>query len=285
MVNTGKLDGKVAIITGSSRGIGQRTARLFAAEGAKVVCVARTLKEGDHFLEGSLETTVLEIQNAGGVALAVQADVSKEESCAELVEAARKAFGPVDILANNAAVAYYIPFNDLTLKRWTTSFAVNVHGPFMLIKQVLPDMVKRHRGAIINITSRSSVGPGRGPYKSPSIGDIAYGATKAAIERFTQGLAAELYEQGITVVSLSPSQTVATPGTIYNKLLTGYDDQRGEPVEMMPKAMLLLATAPLDKVTGRVVYSQAILKEFGWIKEGRGSGIEEGYPMSGYSKQ
>lgn len=279
----GKLDGKVAIVTGASRGIGKAVAQLFAAEGAKVVCAARTLGEGEHILEGSLNTTVSEIKEAGGIALAVQTDVSNEESCARLIETAKQQFGPVDVLVNNAALSYFIPIKDYPIKRWIRAFAVNVHGPFMLSQKVLPDMVERRRGAIVNVSSRAAIGPGHGPYTSSGTGGTMYGTTKAALERFTQGLAEEVYQYGISVTGISPSLVVPTPGTVYHKLVTGYDDPQGEPSEMMARAILLLATEPLDKVSGRVTYSQAILKEFSWIAEGKGTGIDR--PGSGYSQQ
>src|SRR4051812_31182365 len=106
---TGQLAGKVAIVTGASRGIGEAIARLFASEGASVVCGARTLSEGQHFLPGTLEHTVQEITGAGGKALAVKVDLSREEDCRLIVDEARKAFGRVDVLVNNAAVNWYIP--------------------------------------------------------------------------------------------------------------------------------------------------------------------------------
>ena len=279
----GKLDGKVAIVTGASRGIGKAVAKLYAAEGAKVVCAARTLGEGDHMLEGSLSTTVSEIQQAGGTALAVQTDVSDEESCARLVQTAKQQFGPVDMLVNDAALSYFIPIKDYSIRRWFRAFTVNVHGPFMLSQKVLPDMIERGSGAIVNVSSGAAIGPGRGPYTESGGGGTMYGATKAAIERFSQGLAEEVYQYGISVTCVSPSLVVPTPGTVYHKLVTGFDDPRGEPPEMMAKAILLLATEPLDKVTGRVTYSQAVLKEFGWISEGKGLGIDR--PGSGYSQQ
>jgi len=280
----GKLDGKVAIVTGASRGIGKAVAQLFAAEGAQVVCASRTLAEGDHkILEGSLSTTVSEIQKAGGTALVVQTDVSNEESCEQLVTAAKRQFGPVDVLVNDAALNYYIPIKDYPVRRWMRAFAVNLHGPFMLSQKVLPDMIERRSGAIVNISSTAAVGPGRGPYKSSGTGGTMYGTTKAALERFTQGLAEEVYQYGISVTCISPSQVVPTPGTVYFKIVSGMDDPRSEPPEMMAKAVLLLATEPPDKVTGRVTYSQTILKEFGWITEGRGTGIDR--PGSGYSQQ
>lgn len=102
----GKLDGKHIVVTGASRGIGQAIAELFASEGARVVCAARTLNEGDHMLEGSLARTVQIIKDAGGEAAGVTCDISEEDGCEHLLEAARAAYGPVDVLVNNAALNY-----------------------------------------------------------------------------------------------------------------------------------------------------------------------------------
>jgi len=272
----GKLTGKVAIVTGASRGIGQQIAELFASEGAKVVCAARTLNEGEHrMLEGSLSRTVENIRKAGGEAIAVTADVSSETECIALVEAARREYGTVDILVNNAALNYYLPTETYPTSRWMRCFAVNVHAPFMLAKEVMKDMGPRGTGAIVNISSGSAIGPGRGPYEDQEVrGGVMYGATKAALERFTQGLAQEVaHYGGISVTALSPSQVVPTPGTIHFKLVTGNDDPRGEPPMMMARAALLLASEPAAKINGRVTYSQQILKEFGWITEARGRGV------------
>ncbi|HYL58067.1 MAG TPA: SDR family NAD(P)-dependent oxidoreductase, partial [Candidatus Acidoferrales bacterium] len=251
----GKLQGKVAIVTGASRGIGKAISELFAKEGAKVVCSARTLKEGEHpLLEGSLETTVAAIRKSGGEATAVTCDVSSEADCEKLVAETHKLYGPVDVLVNNAALTYFIEVKDFPPKRWMRSFAVNVHGPFMMSHLVLKDMLARKSGAIVNISSGAAIGPGRGPYtnETPFRGGVCYGAEKAALERFTQGLASELYQSGISVTCVSPSQVVATPGVLFHKLVDRPDSPRAEPVELMARAALLLATEPLDKVTGRV---------------------------------
>ncbi len=280
----GKLDRKVVVVTGASRGIGADIARLFAAEGGRVVCAARTLREGDHPLEGSLEHTVGEIRKAGGEATAVAVDISEAAECERLLEAARKAYGPVDVLVNNAALTYFIPVQDYPVNKWLRSWAVNVHAPFILSKLVLPDMVPRRRGSIVNISSGSAIGPGRGPYPEPEryTGGTCYGAEKAALERFTQGLAREVYAHGISVTAVSPSQVVPTPGTVHHKLVRSMDDPRGEPAILMARAALLLATLPCEQITGRVTYSQEILKEHGWIAEAKGRGVDS--RGSGYSQ-
>jgi citronellol/citronellal dehydrogenase len=283
----GKLDGKTVVITGASRGIGAEIARVFGAEGGRVVCAARTMKEGEHQYEGSLETTVGDIRQAGGEATPVTVDISQPEECERLMQAAHDAYGPVDVMVNNAALTYFIPIKDYPLSRWMRSWAVNFHAPFLLSQLALQDMVPRKTGAIVNISSGAAIGPGRGPYSGPALlyrGSTCYGAEKAALERFSQGLAAEVYQDGVSVTCVSPSQVVPTAGTVHHKLVTGLDDPRGEHPELMAKAALLLATEPLDKVTGRVTYSQQILKEFGWIEKAQGTGVDAAMKGSGYSQ-
>ncbi|MBI5285656.1 MAG: SDR family NAD(P)-dependent oxidoreductase [Chloroflexi bacterium] len=281
----GKLDGKAVVVTGTSRGIGAEIARLFAAEGGKVVCAARTMKEGEHQFEGSLEKTVGDIRAAGGEATAVAVDISQVEECERLIAAARAAYGPIDVLVNNAALTYFFPVKDYPVNKWMRSWAVNFHAPFILSKLALEDMVARKSGAIVNVSSGAAIGPGRGPYTAdPLRGGTCYGSEKAALERFTQGLAAEVQEYGVSVTCFAPSLVVPTPGTVHHHLVRGLDDPRGEPTSIMAKAALLLATEPLEKVTGRVTYSQQILKEFGWIDDARGIGVDPQMKGSGYSQ-
>jgi citronellol/citronellal dehydrogenase len=261
----GKLQGKVAIVTGASRGIGEAIARLFAQEGASVTCGARTLTEGQHFLPGTLQHTVKEITDAGGRAIAVQVDLSKEEDCARIVAEARKAFGRVDVLVNNAAVNWYIPIKDFKVSHWRAMLAVDLTAPFLLAQTVIPEMIERRSGWIVNISSGASRGPGPGPYTTKGRGGTPYGTVKSGLERFTQGLAHELFEYGIAVNSLAPNKVVPTPGTLHHKLVESMDDPRGEPPDYMAKAALVLATADPQQLTGRIAYSQDLLKEAGML--------------------
>ncbi len=276
----GKLDGKVALVTGASRGIGKAIAQLFAEEGARVACVARTVEEGTHRLEGSLATTLADIEAAGGGATAIAADISEFDECRRVVETTRSTCGPIDLLVNNAALTYFIPVAQFPENRWMRSWAVNFQAPFFLSRLVLEDMLPRKSGAIVNISSGAAIGPGRGPYEQTMAGGTCYGAEKAALERFTQGLAAEVFADGVSVTCVSPSQIVPTPGAVHHNLVKEGDPQ-AEPARIMARATLLLATEPIEKVTGRVTYSQQILREFAWIEDGHGIGIDT--DGSGYS--
>ena len=208
------------------------------------------------------------------------------EDCERLFAETHELYGKVDVLVNNAALTYFIPVRDYPINRWMRSWAVNFHAPFLLSQLALEDMISAGSGSIVNISSGAAIGPGRGPYPNvpPNSGGTCYGAEKAALERFTQGLAQEVYGDGISVTCVSPSQVVPTPGTVFHNLVTGMDDPRGEHPELMAKAALLLATEPLDKVTGRVTYSQQILKEFGWVNEAKGTGVDQDRVGSGYSQ-
>ena len=213
-------------------------------------------------------------------------DVSEYEHCAAAVAEVRAALGPLDVLVNNAALTWFMPVSEFPVNRWLRSTAVNFHAPFYLSKLALEDMLPRRSGTIVNISSAAAIGPGRGPYGEDARrlrGGTLYGAEKAALERFTQGLAAEVFDAGISVTCVSPSLVVPTPGTLHHKLVRSMDDPAGEDPELMARAALLLATEPLERVTGRVTYSQEILREFGWTDEGRGVGIDR--PGSGYSRQ
>jgi NAD(P)-dependent dehydrogenase (short-subunit alcohol dehydrogenase family) len=261
----GQLENRVAIITGASRGIGKEIALLFGREGARVIAAARTEHEGDHQLPGGITETAAEINAAGGDATAVRCDVSDPEDIERLVDAAHETYGPVDVLVNNAALTYYTSIKDFPLRRWERMLQVDLTGPMLLCQAVIPDMIATGRGHIVNISSLAARHPEGPPYERAPHGGTTYGVVKAGIERFSTGLAHELFENNIAVNSLAPAGIVPSPGVLFHKLIQDENDPRAEPVEMMAKAALILATCDPKDLTGRITYSQPLLKKQGLL--------------------
>jgi citronellol/citronellal dehydrogenase len=262
----GECDGRVALVTGASRGIGAAIALRLAESGAAVAVTARTL-DPHPTLPGTLRDVVDAVEAAGGKAVAIPADLADADARASIVPEVESALGSVDILVNNAAAAFYAPTAELPLRRRRLLFELNVHAPVDLAQQVLPGMRERRRGWIVNVSSATSKHPS-GPPFDPGIKlgatSTLYGATKAALERVTTGLAAEVYDDGIAVNSLAPVAAVRTPGAEVHlgPLLDEHPDIL-EPVELIAEAALVLATCDPATVTGRVVYSRPFLKELG----------------------
>jgi NAD(P)-dependent dehydrogenase (short-subunit alcohol dehydrogenase family) len=253
----GTMDGRVAVVTGASRGIGEAIAKKLAAEGAAVAVTARTVEPGDSKFEGSITETVDAIRAAGGTAIAIAADLSKQEDRARLVEAAQKELGPIDVLVNNAAVTFFEPVAEFSERHFALMFEVQVRAPFELAQLVLPGMKARRKGWILNISSGAARHPQGPPYTGPRLGNgTVYGMCKAALERFTTGLAAEVFDDGIAVNALSPAGLVATPGVLHHHLVRPGREGDLEPVEVMAEAAYLLCTGDPTTDTGNVTYSR-----------------------------
>ncbi len=257
----GELNNRVALVTGASRGIGRAIACRFAAEGASVVVVASRM--GAHGkLQGTLEQTVETIQAAGGKAHAIVCDLSDADARSDLVARASEPFGELDIVVNNAASSkMQLPSLSSTSDR-SWMFDMNVNAPIDLAQQVLPQMRARKEGWILNISSATAWTP-RVPYRdSPEAAHIcvAYGATKAALDRYTEGLAHEVYTDGVYINTMAPEAIVLTEGASYVRDIARKNPDMVEPVEMMAEAALALCSG---RHVGQVTYSRSIVHALG----------------------
>jgi NAD(P)-dependent dehydrogenase (short-subunit alcohol dehydrogenase family) len=255
---------RVALVTGGSRGIGAALAQRLAAEGAVVAVAARTAERHER-LAGSLADTVRGIAAAGGTAVAFAVDLADPASRGTLVERVQARLGPVDVLVNNAAAAYYLPFEAVNEKRYRIAFEVNVRAPFELAQHVLPGMRRRRRGWILNVSSATAAPPAGPPFGEfdKHGGALLYGTTKAALERMTAGLAAEAYDDGVAVNSLAPVAAVRTPGVEALGMLPEDRPELIEPMEVMVEAALALVTGDPRALTGRIATSRPLLGELG----------------------
>lgn len=258
----GILEGKVAIVTGASRGIGAEIARRFGQAGAAVAVAARTADAGASPFPGTIGETAQQIHAAGGTAVAVPADLSKPEDRERLVREVGERLGPPDILVSNAAVTYFAPVMDFVPRRYQLMFDVQLEAPFHLAQLVVPGMRAKGRGWILNISSGAARHPALPPTARAMRGGTVYGMCKAALERFSTGLAAELYDDNIAVNALSPSRVVPTPGTIFHGLTTE-DNPAAEPPAIMAEAALMLCSAEPKVLTGRITYSEQLLAQLG----------------------
>jgi 3-oxoacyl-[acyl-carrier protein] reductase len=189
------LDKKIALITGSGRGIGRATAKLFATEGASVFLTART--------EAELAATAKEIAAHGGAVGYLTADLAREADCSRVVTAAQQEFGHVDILVNNAGhYGPVVPVEEYPLEEFDKVIAVHLRAAFVLSKSVLPEMYARKSGVILNISSLSA--------KSAFGWGSAYAAAKAGLLGLTRVMAAEASRQGVRVNAICPGPVTET---------------------------------------------------------------------------
>jgi 3-oxoacyl-[acyl-carrier protein] reductase len=241
-----KLKNKVAVVTGASKGIGASIAKHFAAEGAKVVVNYASSKEG-------ADSVVKEITDNGGIAIAVQADVSKETDVTRLFEETEKAFGTLDILVNNAVFQSYLPIEQASVEAFHQHFNVNVLGPVLTIQASLK-LFGTKGGNIINISSGAS--------KYPLPGASLYSATKAALDAITISLSKELGAKNVRINSILPGATETegassagvTPGSEYEKMFIANTPlgRRGQP-EDIAKAVVFLASDDSAWITGEQI--------------------------------
>ena len=259
-----QLASRVALVTGASRGIGAAIAERLASAGVRVACVARSLDAPIGSEPGSLRETVARIHAAGGSAVAIQGDVGDAVARAATVEQCRAQLGPIDVLVNNAAAGPFRPFEKLKSTHFALTFGMNVEAALHLAQLVAPHMRAKGRGWIVNISSATAEIPKGPPYNAweQTGGHHLYGASKAALNRLTAGIAAELASAGIAVNTLAPVAAVITAAVRASGSDKWIQPEMVEPVEAMAEAALALASCDAS-FTGRVTYSLELLRELG----------------------
>lgn len=266
-VRTGRLTGRRALVTGASRGIGAATAQRLAAEGADVAITARTL-EHHPTLAGSLRETAARLSMYEGRVIPIVADLTDPEARAMIVTKAVAGLdGPIDILVNNAAAAIYQPLLDFPLRRRRLIFEINVHAPLDLAQAVLPAMLEVGEGWIVNVSS-ATARPWEPPFRLGVLGSSTgvYGASKAALNRLTNALAAEIVGSGVRVNTVEPRAAVMSEGA---EVLVGapLSEDQLESMEEMVEAVVALCECPPER-TGRTHVSLELLDELGIVARG-----------------
>jgi 3-oxoacyl-[acyl-carrier protein] reductase len=238
----GRLEGKVAMITGGSRGIGRAVALEFAREGGRLVLIAGQDRQALSNVEG-------EIAAVGGESIGRLADVARRDEIEQVVDAAVAKWGRIDVLVNNAGILQLGPLESISEERWDTTLSVHLKGTFTCTQAVIPIMKRRGGGKIINIAAPSAL---RGSY-----GVADYAAAKGGIVAFTRNAANELKAYNIQVNCISPvADTRMTEKlTRFRREHQGIARREREFVapEAIAPAFLFFATADSDYVTGQLI--------------------------------
>ena len=245
------LQGKIALVTGASRGIGRAMAQRLAAEGATVVVSARSLDTAGQYA-GTLRETVALLEAAGGRAMPLVADIEKDADVQSLVPRAVELAGGLDILVHSGGKAEYAPAAVMPLDMFDRTLGHYLRTPFQLIQGAVPEMKRRGAGWIVVLGSVTAQPPGK-PYDEWATygGATVYAATKAAVHRFVQGTAAELQPHNIAVNMLAPSTTIRTPGAS-DLIPEQYPTER---IEYIVETGLALCHRPAAERTGLCAYS------------------------------
>ena len=256
---SGILHGKTALVTGSSRGIGRAIAQRLAAEGATVAVTARSHRASASTragttaeLPGTIGETIELIEGAGGEAFGIACDLEDAEQRARLIDQVVERTGRLDILVNNAGYADYSVVETMPMTTFERTMEHYLRTPFVLTQQAVPHMRTQGAGWIVNIGSVTGLAPAR-PYReyNKTSGDVIYASMKAALHRFTQGVAAELLDSNIAVNVVGPSSAVRTPGAA--SLIP--DTFPTEPVEYLAETVLAMCHLPASERTGLGAFS------------------------------
>ena len=259
-----ELKGKVALITGASRGIGADVALELGRAGCAVAVCARTVEVKDKRLPGTIHSVAQEIRDAGGQAEGIVMDMREPESITAGVAQAVDRFGRLDIIVNNAAILVPGTLETIQPRHIDLIWQVDLRGPLLLMREAVPHLRSAGGGHIINVSSRAGVFPGPGPYKEPRNGGAFYGMVKAGLERFSQGLAMELQEDGIAVNVLSPQGRIKTPGNVFATNDPQNPDLDFEPAIAMAKGTRWICEQG-PEFTGHILFDEDLCREKGLL--------------------
>jgi NAD(P)-dependent dehydrogenase (short-subunit alcohol dehydrogenase family) len=251
------LDGRVAIVTGASRGIGEYIARHLARGGAQVVVAARSEQVSDPRLPGTIHSVAQAITDAGGKAVAMRLDMRDPDSIKACVAQTVEQFGRLDIIVNNAAILVPGDLDTVLERHIELMWQIDLRGPVLLCKAALPHLRAAGGGDIINVSSGVAISPGPGPYTNPGTGGLFYGMVKAGLERFTQGLAMNLQEHRIKANVLSLKYVIHTPGNIFAQNDPANPDLNFDDADWMGRAARYICEQPAT-FTGHIVFDDEI---------------------------
>ena len=258
-----ELTGKVAVVTGASRGIGKGIAERLGSAGATVVLAARSLSTSKDGLSGTLHDTAAAIEAAGGTAIMIACDVEKAESRANLIAETIKQTGRLDILVNNGGRALHESLDSFTVAKTVSQVEQYLIAPFDLCRLAAPHMRKQGAGWIVNLGSSTAHMPPGPPFDDYTThgGAALYAALKASVHRLSISLAAELFADNIAVNVVAPVGAVLTPGVEALGVITEETMAYVEPVEHIAEATLALVTEPPRVRTGVIAFSYLYLDE------------------------
>ncbi|HEY7106185.1 MAG TPA: SDR family NAD(P)-dependent oxidoreductase [Acidimicrobiia bacterium] len=258
----GACEGKVALVTGGSRGLGKSVAKRFAAEGATVAITARTLDPDPKYV-GSLRETCEEIEADGGKVAAIQADLSQSEDRERVMAEVVGQVGAPDILVNNAAVTFLRPLDEFPDKRARLMLEMHVLAPLHFTQMALPAMRERGGGWVLNMVSLAGEFPQGPPFDAfdVSAGFGMYGMCKAALIRQTIAFAAELYADRIAVNAAAPSKPVRTEGAATLDLAK----EDTEDISLVTETAFILCTGDPATMTGKIAHTQEFLEALGRV--------------------
>jgi citronellol/citronellal dehydrogenase len=251
-----KLHGRVAVVTGSSRGIGRAFALRLANEGADVVVAAKSERPRER-LPGSIHTVAEEIERAGGSALAARVDVRNEEDVKALIDRTIERFGRLDILVNNAGALWWERVLQTPPKRFDLMWQVNVRAAYLCSYYALPHMIAQRWGHIVNCS------PPIGTSANPDY--VCYMITKMGMSRLAIGIAAEHRKDNVAANALWPATPIVSQATI-NWEFTGKVGSRAQwrSPEILCDALMEIVSSEPQALTGRELIDETFLRERGW---------------------